>query len=307
MKQFLFLATLVVALMSCSKTNTAQNVMPQANENTDTISVDKYEIDSTYWIQYSDGSHLRAIDTLFIRELQEAVAKGDKKHVAGMISYPFERSYPLKPIANESEFIANYNSLLPAHIRERIIQSTLDDWSFEGSFDGWHGTTLDNGLLWFTDFDIGTKIRCINYDDKQQLQKLIDQERKWIGFNQDESPSFCFLAHDSSLVAYVTYNHNVFGYYVRLYHRGDSFKHPYINTICKQDHGGSAGNIFLSALVDSLLIEVWYCFDECEIDHGCSFAVVDNLPQEELDYYPADSVVEMTPVYLRDIVKWWGK
>ncbi|MCQ2348807.1 MAG: hypothetical protein MJZ65_06475, partial [Paludibacteraceae bacterium] len=89
-------------------------------------------------------------------------------------------------------------------------------------------------------------------------------------------------------------------------HRGDSFKHPYINTICKQDHGGSAGNISLTALVDSLLIEVWYCFDECEIDYACSFAVVDkNLPQDELDTYPADSVVEMTPVYLRDVVKWW--
>ena len=306
MKQFLFLVTLVVALMGCNKTNTSQ-ATSQANENTDTISVDKYEIDSTYWIQYSDGSHLRAIDTFFIRELQEAVAKGDKKHVAGMISYPFERSYPLKPIANESEFIANYNSLLPAHIRERIIQSALTDWTTVG----WRGTVLDNGLLWFTDFDIGTKIRCIYYDDKQQQQILIDQERKWIGFNQNESPSFCFLAHDSSLVAYVTYDSTAndwYNYRVRMYHQGDSFKSPYINTICKQDNGGSAGNIGLSALVDSLLIEVWYCFGECEIDYGCGFAVVDkNLPQEELDYYPADSVVEMTPVYLRDIVKWWGK
>ncbi|MCQ2347473.1 MAG: hypothetical protein MJZ92_06060, partial [Paludibacteraceae bacterium] len=267
-------------------------------------SVDKYEIDSTYWIQYSDGSHLRAVDTFFIRELQTAVAKGDKKSVAGMISYPFERSYPLKPIANESEFIANYNSLLPAHIRERIIQSALTDWTTVG----WRGTMLDNGLLWFTDFDKGTKISRINYDDKQQQQILIDQERKWIGFNQNESPSFCFLAHDSSLVAYVTYDHDGFGYRVRLYHRGDSFKHPYINTICKQGDGGTARNIYLSALVDSLWIEVWYCFDSdlVGINYGCSFAVVDkNLPQEELDYYPADSVVEMTPVYLRDIVRWW--
>lgn len=303
MKQFLFLATLVVALMSCSKTNTAQNVMPQTNENTDTISVDKYEIDSTFWIKRSNGSCLRAIDTFFIRELQEAVAVGDKKHVAKLINYPFERGYPLKPIMDEAEFIANYDRLLPIHIRERIIQSTLDDWAFWG----WRGTRLDDGLLLFSE---DYKIYRIDYYDRQQSQKLVDQERKWIGFSKNESPSFCFLAHDSSLVAYATYDYDGYSYRVRMYHRGDSFKHPYINTICEQEYGGTVGNIFLSALVDSLMINVWYCFDSdlLGINHGCSFAVVDkNLPQEKLDYYPADSVVEMTPVYLRDIVKWWGK
>lgn len=316
----LFTFMVISICVGCQKSTTQTTHTEGTVENfvcPDTIPMKKQtnvtDIDTQSYDPYylEPELHLRVEDTLFIRWLQAAIARGDKKAVANMISYPLVQCYPLKPIQDAEEFVANYDQLFPADIRQKVAKSTLKDWSVVG----WRGAMYDCGQIWFDKFGepeddfTSTKIYGLYLWDSTLYNKLVQQERQWIGFSNEEVPVFCQIAPDSSFLVYVTiysdYRSTSNSCRLRIYLRENSLNHPIINTQnTKMDVSSACWDI--SAKVDSLFILVWDCNDVCEICQGCLFSIVDkDLPQDEWWKYKPDTVIEMTPCYLRDVVKWW--
>jgi hypothetical protein len=90
--------------------------------------------------------------------------KNDKKEaVAKMISYPFEREYPIPAIKNKAEFVKRYNEIFDTELKSEIIKSNpAKDWSQVG----WRGIMLNQGTVWI---DEEGHLTAVNYQSKFEL------------------------------------------------------------------------------------------------------------------------------------------
>lgn len=73
----------------------------------------------------------------FVIDLQN----GRKELVAAAIHYPMNRSYPLRPINNEKEFIEHYDEFVDTAFIESVKSS-------EWERIGWRGICCGSGILW---------------------------------------------------------------------------------------------------------------------------------------------------------------
>ena len=99
----------------------------------------------------------------FITSFIANVKSNNKAGVAGFISFPLEREYPIPTVKNKADFIKKYDQIFDDKLKNEIIKSNpAKDWSEMG----WRGIMLNQGTLWI---DSDGKIISINY--QSQIEK----------------------------------------------------------------------------------------------------------------------------------------
>ncbi|MCG9794005.1 hypothetical protein [Flavobacterium algicola] len=98
----------------------------------------------------------------------DCVKNNKKSEIATMISYPFDREYPLPKIKSKKEFVDRYDEIFDATFKKLIVQSNpKTDWSEVG----WRGIMLNRGDMWI---DTDGRIITINYQSKIEAEKIAD-------------------------------------------------------------------------------------------------------------------------------------
>ena len=103
----------------------------------------------------------------FIRALKE----DDKKAVAHLIDYPFEREFPLPAIENEGEFIENWDDFFNVENTAELIGDS-EPW-----VHGWRGVAIGHGQVWFDESSgkiFRVQLRTPAFEEKWQKAKLIE-------------------------------------------------------------------------------------------------------------------------------------
>jgi len=104
-----------------------------------------------------------------------------------IISYPFERPYPIPSISNKKELKSRYAELFDDSLISVISNSNIkNDWTDMG----WRGIMLNNGIVWL---DYDGKLMTTNYTSKKEKaieEKLIELERSLLfdGLKDFEKP-----------------------------------------------------------------------------------------------------------------------
>lgn len=85
----------------------------------------------------------------FYSSMKDAIATGNKKALASMVSYPVGVTLKGKGIGikNETEFIKNYDQIITIHIRDLVQKTTFEDLkpNFRGLFVG-NGEIIFGGI-----------------------------------------------------------------------------------------------------------------------------------------------------------------
>lgn len=98
-----------------------------------------------------------------IKSFIENVKNDKKEAVAAIVSYPFEREYPIKQVKNKAEFVKRYNEIFDAKLKSEIIKSNpAKNWSQVG----WRGIMLNQGTVWI---DEEGRLTAVNYQSKFEL------------------------------------------------------------------------------------------------------------------------------------------
>jgi hypothetical protein len=111
--------------------------------------------------------------------IQQLIGVFQTRHkikIAGFISYPLSREYPLKDVKDKNDFIKRFDEIFDNQFLNKIANSKIKDWSEVG----WRGIMFDNGAIWIDD----GKIRTINYQSPKEKQMLA----KAIQTNKNELP-----------------------------------------------------------------------------------------------------------------------
>lgn len=120
------------------------------------------------------GQELKPEYQKFIKKFIDNVKNNKKEAVAGMITYPFGREYPIPVIKNKAEFVKRYDQIFDATLKNEIIKSNpAKDWSEVG----WRGIMLGSGDIWI---DTDGRLITINYQSKTEealKNKLIAAEK----------------------------------------------------------------------------------------------------------------------------------
>jgi hypothetical protein len=108
-----------------------------------------------------------------VSDFIELVKGRKEKEIGKLITFPFDRMYPLPTVKNISEFLRRYDEIFDSSLTSEIVNSKLSDWSEVG----WRGIMLLNGDLWL-DYD-GRIIAVINLSsvEKQKRKALIQQDK----------------------------------------------------------------------------------------------------------------------------------
>jgi hypothetical protein len=110
----------------------------------------------------------------FVKSFIANVKSNNKEGVAGFISFPLGRNYPIPNVKNKADFVKRYDQIFDATLKNEIIKSDPEkDWSEVG----WRGIMLNQGTLWI---DTDGKIITINYQSQAEedlSNKLIAAEK----------------------------------------------------------------------------------------------------------------------------------
>jgi hypothetical protein len=110
----------------------------------------------------------------FVKSFIANVKSNNKEGVAGFISFPLGRNYPIPNVKNKADFLKRYDQIFDSTLKNEIIKSDpAKDWSEVG----WRGIMLNQGTLWI---DTDGKIISINYQsqaEKDLSNKLIAAEK----------------------------------------------------------------------------------------------------------------------------------
>lgn len=116
------------------------------------------------------------------KDYQQKVAKlivlfkeNKKAQIAELVNYPIKREYPIPAIRNKEDFIARFDDVFDASIKQTIIQSDpMKDWDEVG----YRGIMLHQGEIWI---DTDGKIIAINYQsnlEKEKQKALVDADKE---------------------------------------------------------------------------------------------------------------------------------
>lgn len=114
-------------------------------------------------ISFISGQDLKPEYQKFIKTFINNVKNDKKQAVAGMISYPLKREYPIPEIKNKVDFVKRYSEIFDSALKSEIIKSNpATDWSQMG----WRGIMLNQGSVWI---DEEGRLTAINYLSKFEL------------------------------------------------------------------------------------------------------------------------------------------
>ncbi|MDW8849492.1 hypothetical protein SD960_05255 [Flavobacterium sp. MMLR14_040] len=124
--------------------------------------------------QFTFSQNLKPEYQKFVKSFIANVKINNKDGVAGFISFPLGRDYPIPNVKNKAEFVKRYDQIFDPTVKNEIIKSDPEkDWSEVG----WRGIMLNQGTLWI---DTNGKIISINYQsqaEKDLSNKLIAAEK----------------------------------------------------------------------------------------------------------------------------------
>ena len=101
------------------------------------------------------------------KRIQAMLKVGDQKGVGHLVNYPVVRQRPLNQIANEAEFISNWDDFFDAEIIKKITGT-------EPREVGYNGVMLGDGEVWVS----GGQITAINARTVRFEQKMKDVQKK---------------------------------------------------------------------------------------------------------------------------------
>jgi hypothetical protein len=123
---------------------------------------------------FSFGQDLKKEYQEIISRFINCVNTNNKEQVVGMVSFPFDRHYPIPSINNKQEFLKRYNEVFDDSLKKMIIKSNpAKDWSDMG----WRGIMLYDGVIWI---DFNGRLMTINYQsafEKENTHKIILEEK----------------------------------------------------------------------------------------------------------------------------------
>lgn len=145
MKSFsVFMLALAVLLCSCGHKSMNNNA-PIETDSADMVVAEENRGLSHFSDTLSDAKYHQMI--------LEAIANGDKKMFAKMVSYPLSRPYPLPDIETEGQMVRYFDTLFDKQFRQQIAKLDSNSWDNVG----WRGCMILDGEIWDTD-----PIICIN-------------------------------------------------------------------------------------------------------------------------------------------------
>ncbi|MCQ4086581.1 hypothetical protein [Saccharibacillus sp. JS10] len=103
----------------------------------------------------------------FYKNLQRAVAKGDKAAVAARVHFPLtvyndddDAANKKMVIKTKAQFMNNYNKIFTEDVRENLAETSYDELLVN-----WKGASIDDGDIWITPSKSGMPgISTVNVD-----------------------------------------------------------------------------------------------------------------------------------------------
>ena len=99
-----------------------------------------------------------------VRQVVEAISKGDSIRFSRLVCYPLSRPYPLHNIENQDGMRAYYSTMVDDSLTSVVRKSLPDDWQEYG----WRGWSLDDGRYIWTD----DSIYAVPYTSQRELHML---------------------------------------------------------------------------------------------------------------------------------------
>jgi len=110
-----------------------------------------------------------------VQDFIQFVKTDNNFKIANLVTYPFEREYPIPEIKNKDEFVKRYSEIFEDSLKQIIIKSDpVNDWKEMG----WRGLMLNQGDIWL---DLDGRLISINYQskfEKSLRNKLIEEEKE---------------------------------------------------------------------------------------------------------------------------------
>jgi len=104
----------------------------------------------------------------------ECIQSQNKEKLSRMISFPFEREYPIPQIKNKQDFFNRYKEIFDAGLIKMIVTSKPSkDWSARGK----SGLMLLDGQVWL---NLEGKLLAVNYQsnyEKSETEELLKAEK----------------------------------------------------------------------------------------------------------------------------------
>ena len=243
-----------------------------------------------------------------------------KAKLAQLAEFPFFREYPMKDIQNEKEFVKQFDMIFSDYMLEKMCHMRWQEWMRMG----WRGIMHWDGEIWVDEFPDGVKLKAV-YDDSipaadAELRRLELEELTLLG-EQDTNcvPAACYLSKDSSILVHISCKDFVEWkncLTVRVIPRNSNLTCPSIKAKgCGRAEGNSYNHTII-ARDGNTIIEVWdnsYCYSkeqkEAGLIYGCQISDVGDaeIDLEKYESFSFDTAIPLTPVYLRDVAKWWKK
>ena len=105
----------------------------------------------------------------------ECIQSQNKEKLSRMISFPFDREYPIPQIKNKQDFFNRYTEIFDAGLIKMILTSRpAKDWSAMGK----SGLMLRDGQVWL---NLEGKLLAVNYQstyEKSVTEELIEAEKR---------------------------------------------------------------------------------------------------------------------------------
>jgi len=310
-------------MMSCGLTEFGRvlhyGYRPAWTRMNDSIPEEPFEV----WLD-SDAPYV-------LSDMMTVIAKQNKNKVAQYISYPFYRPYPIRHIRNRQEFVRQYDYIIGEDCRTRMAHAIPEEWTQVG----WRGYMIDNGLAWGDGDGAGIwRITSIAYPNPREdalWERLAKEERQILGTTSSFIPILCYFAPDLSFLVHIGRDTLIDptsyldkGYIIRCIPRGHSLSDTTATVCGIRTIEGSCGNeLYTARIDDTTFIEVWNA--DCGFRertsgaYGCRFVSIDTTlyrpaSQDIVPLYEipdsaiiANTTYLMQPIYLRDIVSWWGR
>lgn len=129
--------------------------------------------------------------------LEHHMSSGNAKAFAADCSYPIERPYPLRNIADSAEMETYFPLMIDDSLKTAVRNAQFERWRPEG----WRGWTLDNGkYLWWDG-----KLYAVSYISKAERalrRRLVEEEKKSLApsLRAGWEPFFCLIGEDNGTI-----------------------------------------------------------------------------------------------------------
>lgn len=132
-----------------------------------------------------------------VKMVVRAVVDDDSTLFSNIVSYPLDRPYPLKPVADKKEMLSYYKTMVDDSLRREMRRARPERWS---SF-GWRGWSLDDGRYVWVD-DSLYEMPYVSAAERRALDSLSREEISSLdpALGGNWRPSLCLVDREKGEV-----------------------------------------------------------------------------------------------------------